>query len=273
MTTFLNEESFFFQEAAEKELNRLIDIKNFYIQSINKEVENLRDAKEPEDFFDEITGNSSKENFEDYRIDRFEELYDIQQILNKTYIITLCMFIEKHLRIVCQTIQEKKSEIFSLNELQGNSGIDQCVRYVKKLTNIDLTVQVPDLSLLSTLRNIIIHNNGQLTTEKRNELINRCRTSNLEQFIKIENNSIIIESKSLDDFLKFFRISLLKLLNFTILYINRHHLYIFHSGVLISNLTTSSPTAFLNSRLVAQRAIPWSGRGECAPYLISPTSG
>lgn len=83
------------------------------------------------------------------------------RILRYSILVFLFGQFEKRISILCEAYQ-KKYDTISLNELKG-SVINRLNVFFKKVIQIEVPTQLPpdgNLSIVSKIRNVIVHNNG-----------------------------------------------------------------------------------------------------------------
>jgi hypothetical protein len=147
-------------------------------------------------------GRSIKDAYEDSLGDQAYTNEQVQQILFRSYILVICMTLERQLRDLCKFLQRRHREKFSLEDIQGN-GMMACLKYIKTITEIEVFKNSPDFLTLVELRNVIVHENGVVSKDKENGMRSKFKKSALE--VDFHEGQVFIKESYLQGYLKIFR--------------------------------------------------------------------
>lgn len=154
--------------------------------SVRKEVEEI-EARNEQMKADKVQSYTDEEG---YFWDPYESLADdmyrveeMEQLMLRTFVIGVFVFLEHQINYVCSRMQSKKAEIFSYKDIQGN-GVTRSIKYLKKLSGIEFPKEsgvAGEFEVARIIRNSLVHSGG---------LINKEDIPKLELYI--EKNSELI---------------------------------------------------------------------------------
>ena len=107
-----------------------------------------------------------------YEIDFFS-LINFSQLGLTSAIILAHSELEANLKNICNSIGQAKNKKIRLNDIRGNGNIDQCKNYLEKVFDLDFSNQMKEweeIFAFNRLRNIIVHQNGVITTNANQKL-------------------------------------------------------------------------------------------------------
>jgi hypothetical protein len=143
-------------------------------------------------------GRSVKNECEEWVSEKVYENEQVQQILFKSFVLACCMLLEHELRGLCKHLKEEFKEKFSLSDIQG-TGIKACLSYVETITEKPFLFGNQDFALLIELRNLVIHDNGAVHTDRQNALKSKYKGNSLG--LDFHNNAIFVDKGTLPAYL------------------------------------------------------------------------
>ena len=148
--------------------------------SVKKEAEEI-EARNEQMKADNVQSYTDGEG---YYWDPYESLADdmfrvgeMEQLMLRTFVIGVFVFLEHQINHVCNRIQSKKAEIFSYKDIQGN-GVTRSIKYLKKLSGVEFPKEIGvarEFEVARIIRNSLVHSGG---------LINKDDIPKLELYIK-----------------------------------------------------------------------------------------
>jgi hypothetical protein len=151
--------------------------------------EQIRSGKiVPDDKPDEMPWEQQYEEHIDYLINEIEEY---ENILLKSFFVTIYGFLESQLMQRCRTLEQLNKDVtLSISEIRGE-GVNKAITYLIKVQHIDLSLsnnlEWERIQNYNALRNCIVHNEGRLDDglkegrDKLEKFINR-KDSNLHLY-------------------------------------------------------------------------------------------
>ncbi len=101
---------------------------------------------------------------EDYLSDIAYEHYQLVEILYKSFVVSVFIFIENQTADLCNHLRNIQKEKFSYKDLKG-MGISRCMVYLEKVSGENFPINPvlsEDLNVARIVRNSIIHNDGKV---------------------------------------------------------------------------------------------------------------
>lgn len=185
----------YLKEIAES-YDEILDIKNRKLVDLESEYKTV--SSEEVDGW----GLSFRDMADDELGARAHALERMQQVMFRSYLLSVCMVMEDLFRQLCVELQEKYHQKFSLKNMKG-TGIWQCLEYIETLTEQRVFTTDIDLKMMIELRNIFIHNNGRVAPKKESELRTEIKKSRLS--VDFHEGHIFLHKKDLESYLSVFR--------------------------------------------------------------------
>ncbi|MCX6753512.1 MAG: hypothetical protein NTV03_00410 [Candidatus Nomurabacteria bacterium] len=142
-----------------------------YLNLIKTTIEN--DSKKIEERFQAIK-DSGEEPFttdEGYEYNPYGELEDemfslqgMEQLMYKTYLIGILVFIEDQINNVCTSIEREDKLIFSYKDLKG-SGVSRSIKYLETVIRKDFLADLETrkhFEIAREIRNSLVHQDGRI---------------------------------------------------------------------------------------------------------------
>jgi hypothetical protein len=136
----------------------------------------------------------------------FLELINFESKTLQAGILILHSEVENNLKYVCNSVGQEKGKTLKPKDISGQGIIDKCKKYLEQEFNIDFSSkQEPwdKLSAYNRLRNIITHQDGQIsleqtkTFEQNGDVIKLSKIQNIkidsDGFVHILNNEVIFD--------------------------------------------------------------------------------
>lgn len=93
------------------------------------------------------------------------EIKEMEQLMYRTYIIGVFVFMESQVTRVCNYVQKIHSETFSHTDLRGVGGVERSVKYLESVLGVkfptDQTVR-DDFEVAKIIRNACVHKEGEI---------------------------------------------------------------------------------------------------------------
>jgi len=122
----------------------------------------------------------------DYLGDLSYEHDQLNDLLLKSFVVSVLIFIEGQTALLCNHLHKLHKEKFSYKDLKG-TGITRCINYLKRVTSIEFPHDKNlslDLDIARIIRNAIVHSDGKIFD---NDL------SKLKEYAT-DNSSVIINN-------------------------------------------------------------------------------
>jgi hypothetical protein len=184
----------------------LIDDRNSYFEKVLSVIK--KTIKEQEEKY-KIEENRYKvaelneedvSEWEDYLGEVSYEQSITQQLLYKSFMVSVFMFMEGKVLELCEHLRKEYKQNFSVYDLKG-FGVTASINYIKKVINIDFPKDGKtknEFAKAKNLRNILVHNDGVLNDiEKQNKF--KKRFKNYKGKVYLWNNEVCLEDAYLED--------------------------------------------------------------------------
>lgn len=128
------------------------------------------EAKDQEIKEDLESKNSEyREQANDYLADLAYEVSQLEQLLYRSFIVSVFMFMEDLSAQLCRHLQKQNDQKFAYTDLKGN-GIGRSIQYLKTVLSSDFpkdeTVK-EQFKVAWIIRNAVVHADGKLNKDKR----------------------------------------------------------------------------------------------------------
>jgi len=188
----------------ERELDYFERIINFYIEISKEQARQIKEDEEKckkisDTAVDEITGLSTKDRYYDDICDQLYEDDVVRQMLYRSFVVSLCTYIEHNLIELCKKLKIDNNEKFSLQDL-GKGSIEKCIQYIK-ISSSKTFLFNNNLSALVKLRNVLVHDNGHVRSENIDNFLKQFSGSIFK--IELDKNDVIFNEESLTLYLNF----------------------------------------------------------------------
>jgi len=162
----------------DKEIHRIeigyfLKFQEFIRQSIDEEKKIIDESWTKFEKENKGVKTQERDDYLEYLIDQNSELKDIEQIMFKSYVVSIFTYLEKRLVDLCNSIYEKRNIKFQYKELQG-AGVGRLVRYIEKTLDRRLPndEEFRDRFTIATkIRNTIVHAGGDLSISSDKDAI------------------------------------------------------------------------------------------------------
>lgn len=189
----------FFGDFYELIIERELDFFWAYFLSLNNELD--KEEKRLKSEWDKLEKQIIREaddGYEDYLIDRAEEVEKHFEIFYSSFVITSFSYLEHTLNQICRKFSEKEKSEIKLKDLAGK-GILRVKLFMEKICKFDLPSESlwHELQVMGLIRNRLAHIGGE---NPEQEIINYAQKSNR---IKIDENSSTKKIVITADYCKF----------------------------------------------------------------------
>ncbi len=185
-----------FQQEMPSFYGYLETISEFLKAETKKHLEDIDDFKEriksgkivPYDKPDEMP---LEQQYEEHINDLLNEIEEFENILLKSFFVTIYGFLESKLMQQCRKLEKRNKDVtLSVSEIRGE-GVQKAMTYLLKVQRIDFSLNNSSewerIQNYNTLRNCIVHNEGRLDDGLKE---GRDR---LEKFIKRKDSSLDLD--------------------------------------------------------------------------------
>ena len=135
-------------------------------------------------------------DWEDHFAGRAYEVEELEQLLYRSFIVSVFMFMEKTLAELCDYLFIRDKDIFSYKDLKGN-GVSRALNFLQKKLNKkfpkDEQLKI-DFDIAQIIRNSIVHTDGKINLGDKTKILQQIK-NNLPIAIDRYNNSIKLSYK------------------------------------------------------------------------------
>jgi len=147
-----------------REFDRFSNFRKYILDSIENERKkkscSWEEFKEGEGKNIDIT----EEEYDDHISDEYITIDDTEQLLYKSYLVSIFIFLEQQFADLCDFINDQKKAIFTYKDLKG-IGIQRSINYIHKTLGKPFPILEARRKKFETalaVRNLIVHLNGEL---------------------------------------------------------------------------------------------------------------
>lgn len=189
-----------------------------YLKLIKKTIES--DSKKIEDRFQELKASDAKvistdegywDPFDDVSDDAYQ-LSEMEQLMYRSYVIGVFIFIETQISDVCRILKRIKGTFFAYTDLKGN-GVDRAIKYLQTISGDTLLADPlikEEFEVAKIIRNSLVHNDAVIEHNDKKKIENYSKKHpkqiSLSQYQEIEithqyAESILLLSKKIKSIL------------------------------------------------------------------------
>src|SRR3990167_4228334 len=118
---------------------------------------------------EEVTDENNFISVDDYLADLFGDHKQLEQIMYRSFVISIFAFIEAKIVDLCKHIKEERVQLFSYTDLSGARGIGQSVKYLEKVLMLDKfpinNKLYDEFNIAHKIRNYLVHEEGKIKSE------------------------------------------------------------------------------------------------------------
>jgi hypothetical protein len=189
----------------EYEIAKLNEVADFLINSSERQDEEIAIKQKKWSLIDDDgiivhSGYTHKEWAEQILMEHSDGVEDLQQILIRSFILSIFSFVEENLRGLCSRVQKNKNQKFSVKDLRG-TGIVSCITYLDRVLDQQFMEHDKDLRVCSNLRNKLAHGAIQLNLSEQEKLLQRLNEASFP--VKFKGRQIHFDKGDLHIFISF----------------------------------------------------------------------
>lgn len=154
----------------------------------------------------------------DYIGDMVWEANEIEQLMLRSFVIGVFVFMEARITQLCEFTYRRKKSVFSYTDLKG-SGIERSIKYIESTLNIKFPEDsslMEDFKVAKVIRNSLVHKEGKIETGD---------IKLIDTYIKKNHNLLSLDVSNTVQITNEYALSLIELNSKICSEVEKHHKY------------------------------------------------
>lgn len=124
-----------------------------------------------------------------------------------SFLVQIISLVESELKNICEEVQSKEKQKFSVHEIKGSDDLDKCKKYLTRLINLNISEFNKEWKFIKNcklIRNRIVHHNSNIKEDDKHLIDLASSDDSIELFnseISDGKTFIITDRKLIDDLL------------------------------------------------------------------------